>query len=304
MTLSSRLVRSRLGGALAAALLLLTGCADATDLAGTSTDDATTQPTEEPTEPAADAAEQPTEQPTDEPVEPVTRPHRGDCLSLVTTDVFFEVLREIPESTPCSRRHAGQLTDVAPMSPPMKRAVRTGRFGPVADRLQSRCRERTRDWLGTDEEGFVISQFHSLPALPSYAQSRAGADWFACITYLIRRGTTLHALPRDTRRVLADDTDSPYGTCARIAIRNADDDRVVCSISHTWRAVGAVKLGGPAASFDGENRVRGRVRGLCETQVRDYLETTGAYEYNYTWPTRSLWADGDRYGVCYAKVEI
>jgi hypothetical protein len=316
---------SRLGRALGAALLVLTGCADTTDLAGTSTDDAasesidepteeptdepTKEPTEEPTEgpteePTEGPTEEPTEEPTEPPVEPATRPQRGDCLSLTSTDVFYDVLREIPESKPCSQRHVGQITDVEPLSPAMRQAVDSGNIGPVTDRLQGRCLDSTQNWLGTDEEGFVISQFFSLPALPSYAQSQAGADWFACITYVIQRGTTLLALPRDTRRLLTDNTNSPYGTCARAAISNAGDDRVVCSITHNWRAVGAVKLGGPSASFDGENRVRERVRASCETQVRDYLDTTAAYEYGYTWPTRSLWNDGDRYGVCYAKVDV
>ena len=300
MTVSSAQGRSRLGGALAAALLVLTGCADATDLGGATTDDPTSTPaelTEEPTDPATEPTEEPT-------VEAAARPQRGDCVSLTSTDAFYEVLREIPESTPCSQRHGGQLTDVEPLTPAMRRAVQTGKLAPVTDRLQSRCRASTQRWLGTDEEGLVTSQFFSLPALPSYEDARAGADWFACITYVIKRGTTLLELPRDTRRILAGDTDSPYGTCARAAIRNAGDDRLLCSLKHNWRAVGAVKLGGPGASFDGENRVREQVRGACETQVRDYLDTTGAYEYGYTWPTRPLWKDGDRYGVCYAKVDV
>jgi hypothetical protein len=311
MTVSSGRARSRLGGVLAAALLVLTGCADATGLAGTTADearseptDATTEPTDEPTAaPTTEATDEPTEEPTEAAVEPARRPRRGDCVSLASTDAFYDVLREIPESKPCSQRHVGQLTDVEPLSSAMRRAVETGQLGPVTDQLQSRCRESTRRWLGTDEEGFVISQFFSLPALPSYEDSQAGADWFACITYVVERGTTLLELPRDTRRILTDATTSPYGTCARAAIRNAGDDRLVCSIRHNWRAVGAVELGGPDAKFDGENQVREVVRAACETRVRDYLDTTGAYEYGYTWPTRSLWKDGDRYGVCYAKVD-
>jgi hypothetical protein len=301
MTVSSGRVRSRLGGALVAALLFLTGCADATELAGATADDARSEPAdetrtvpiEEPTqEPTTEASDEPTDEPTEAAVKPPERPRRGDCVPLTSTDAFYDVLREIPGPKPCSQRHVGQLTDVEPLSPAMRRAVETGRLGPVTDRLQSRCRESTRRWLGTDEEGLVISQFYSLPALPSYEDSQAGADWFACITYVIKRGTTLLELPRDTRRILTDATSSPYGTCARAAIRNAGDDRLVCSIRHNWRAVGAVELGGPDATFDGENRVREEVRVACETQVRDYLDTTGAYE----------WKDGDRYGVCYAKV--
>jgi hypothetical protein len=290
---------------LTAALLLVGACADASELADSVSDEPTSTSTAEP-----EPTDQPTDEPTDEPVEPVEpveqveRPRAGDCIGLTETDVFYDVLREIPPSKPCSQRHTGQITSVEPLTGPLRRAVQTGAFGPITDRVVNGCRESAAAWLGTDEAGLVTSQFFSLPALPSYEAADAGADWYACTAYVVKRGTTLLTLPPDTRRILADVTNSPYGTCARAAISNAGEDRLVCSIRHNWRAVGAVKLGGPGASFDGENQVRERVRASCETQVRDYLDTTAAYDYGYTWPTRSLWNDGDRYGVCYAKVDV
>jgi hypothetical protein len=299
----------RWAGAVAIGALVLTGCADASGLSVADdepTSEVTEEPTEEPTEdPTEEPTEEPTDEPTDEPTEPpvqVERPQAGDCVKLTSTDVFYDVLREVPASTACSARHSAQVTDVSPLTPPLRKAVRTGNVDPVTSRLVNGCRTSAEKWLGTDTEGFVISQFGSLPALPSFEELEAGADWYVCSTYVLKRGTKLLPLEQDTRRILAGKRAADFGTCARAAITNAGNDRLVCTIKHNWRAVAAVRLGGPGAKYPGDNSARDRVQGSCEGKVGDWLNATGTYNYGYTWPTRQLWEAGDRYGVCYAKV--
>lgn len=140
-----------------------------------------------------------------------------------------------------------------------------------------------------------------MATVPRSDQVAAGAGFFACTTYVVKRGSALLALSRSTEGVLATSRGRDYGSCARAAITNAGNDTLVCSITHNWRAVAAARMGAPEDRYPGDNQLRSRMQGICENAVRDYLDTTGAYDYGYTWPTRSTWSNDDRYGLCYAK---
>jgi hypothetical protein len=60
-------------------------------------------------------------------------------------------------------------------------------------------------------------------------------------------------------------------------------------------------MGEPDDAYPGNQRLRTRMRGICEVAVGSYVDTTGTYQYGYTWPPRRTWSDADRFGLCFAK---
>lgn len=287
------------------AALLVSGCTSASNLTTPDdepqADETASTPSEDPSE--VPTAEAPVQEPTVKeppPAPPVRRPSVGGCVRLGTSDVFVDGRVGLPEKSRC-RGASGQYASVSDLTPAMRRAATS----PDADALWSltstRCRRDVIGWLDTDNEGLEISQFEILATVPKTDEIAAGANFFACTTYVIKRRNVLLPLTRSTEGILDTRRGRDYDSCARAAITNAGNATQVCSIRHNWRAVAAARMGEPEDRYPGDERLRTRMQGVCEVAVGDYVNATGTYEYGYTWPTRETWSGDDRFGLCYAK---
>ncbi|MDQ3628293.1 MAG: septum formation family protein [Actinomycetota bacterium] len=268
-----------------------------------STDNASPDEPAEPDEPADDEPVESEEEPakaTPPPPPRVERPTAGDCVRLRQPDVLSDVLVGLPEPSRC-RGATGQYVSVRALSPAMRRAATSSDVDALSSLTSTRCRQDALGWLGTDNEGLEISQFRSLPSVPLPDEVAAGAGFVACTTYVIKRRTALLRLTRSTEQILDSRRGLDYSSCARAAITNAGNATQVCSIKHNWRAVASARLGEPDDTYPGDRRLRARMQGICEVAVGNYVDTTGTYEYGYTWPTRQTWSDDDRFGLCYTK---
>ncbi len=288
-------------------VLLGAGCASTSNLIADEeppADEPDSAPTREPdSEPTDIPTEEPTEEPTEAqpaPPPPVKRPAAGDCVRLTRSDAFVEVLIGLPEPSRC-RGATGQYASVRALTPAMRRAASRSDATALSSLTSRRCRRDVLGWLDTGNEGLEISQFRVLPSVPLPDQVAAGAGFFACTTYVIKRRTTLLELTRSTEGVLDTRRGRDYDSCARAAITNAGSATQVCSLKHNWRAVASARMGEPDDTYPGDRRLRARMQGICEIAVGNYVDIMGTYEYGYTWPTRQTWSDDDRFGLCYAK---
>lgn len=75
----------------------------------------------------------------------------------------------------------------------------------------------------------------------------------------------------------------------------------MCALPHTWRAVSATRLGASADPFPGPS-VRGDVLDRCEDAARAFTgNSTGDIDVGWLAPTRSAWAGGQRFGLCWTR---
>lgn len=289
-------------------VLLGSGCTSSSNLTAADDDPPADKTDSAPTQESdSEPSDIPTEEPTEEPSQPEpapppssTRPAAGGCVQLTRSDVFVEALVGLPEPSRC-RGATGQYASVRALTPAMRRAANSSDASALSSLTSGRCRRDVLGWLDAGNEGLEISQFRVLPSVPLPDQVAAGAGFFACTTYVLKRRTALLELTRSTEGVLDTRRGRGYESCARGAITNAGNATQVCSLKHNWRAVAAARMGEPDDAYPGNQRLRTRMRGICEVAVGSYVDTTGTYQYGYTWPPRRTWSDADRFGLCFAK---
>ncbi len=76
---------------------------------------------------------------------------------------------------------------------------------------------------------------------------------------------------------------------------------VMCNQPHTYRAVGALRLGAGDDAYPGDERVSVRGKQRCEDLIVDLLGTDGGFTYSWTYPTAMDWQAGQRFGFCWHK---
>ncbi len=296
-----------------ALLLAVPGCGNASDLAGpepTTRETRSTAPTTVIPPPTQPPTTFPTTTSTTTPTTPPTPtatttpagpPSAGSCLHLPPADLARPALVGAPPRVHCSERHNAQVAFVGTMNADLRRAVADADVSRIASLTDGVCRRNVVSWLDTDEAGYEISRFQYLVTTPSRSDTAAGASWFTCMTYALRRPDQSVTLPRSVQGLLSSHRADDYGTCAKGSIKNAGNDAVICTVRHNWRAISAIRFGGANADYPGDATLRGRAKPRCSSAVGDYVKLA-TYDYGYTWPSRATWRCGDRYGLCYAKV--
>ncbi len=203
-------------------------------------------------------------------------------------------------TVPCSKTHNAQTYHVGRLTPEMRKAARTGDVTALYALAGGRCRRILPHWLGGSAGDVALSQFRFVVAAPTRAAVAAGARWLRCDLVAHQTRHRLLSLSPNTSGVLGTRRATGYRSCARGDIAAANT--VVCSLRHRWRAVHAVRVDPPKAGFPGRHAVSSRMRSTCESRVRAYLRTTGAFRFGWIRPTKVLWNHGAHYGVCYAHV--
>ncbi|UYM05736.1 septum formation family protein [Solicola gregarius] len=275
----------------AAALLALSGCASAEDLASAgATDDPTTEATDEPTD-------EPTEEQTEEPSTPT--PSAGDCRKIDSTEISRGAVGA-GKSVGCRQPHNAQTFYVADAKGKTAKALTGGDLTKVYKQTEPMCEKQIQAWTGGNAARLARTGYDIVIGTPPAADVPLGAMWVRCDVILYDPDGSVVGLPNDTRGSL-DKATSDVDFCVRGSFKPSGTNVVLCDKPHDFRSVGVVNFGKSSDSYPGRSQVEGGMRKPCLRQSRKYL---GKNLYTgWTFPTASTWKNGDRYGECYAKTK-
>jgi hypothetical protein len=267
-------LRSRLLVALAAVLLLATGC---TSESAEPHVDATTS-----AQPPARAAA-------------VPAPKNRTCHDLTYAQAVAPTTTDAP--VPCRAGHTsqsfavGRLTTevgghlVAVDSPRVQRQVRTA------------CPRRLAPFLGASTERLRLSMLRAVWFTPTVEASDQGADWFRCDVIAVAGDQRLAPLTGTLKGALHGDADD-YAMCGTAEPGTKGFQRVLCRERHSWRALRTIDLG--TGSYPGASAARAAGQGPCQEAGRSVAKDALDYRWGYEWPTAQQWAAGQTYGICWA----
>lgn len=284
---------ARTGLALAAALLTVSSCGSAEDLAApdqdgstSTTDDGTDTP--EPTQ-SPDKTHKP------EPSTPV--PEVGDCRKLDGDTVYSGYTDSGATPVACGKRHNTQTVYVTSAKGAARKALKRGDSNTVFEIMLPTCRAKLASWTGGDVARLGRTTFGVVVGVPPAKDVGLGADWIRCDASLDGADGRPQALPKQTKGVLRKDT-SDYDLCVRGDFSRRGTTIVPCGKSHDYRAVASIRLGDPAAGYPGETAVRKVLKRRCPSEATSFLGSSA--RYGYTYPTRPQWSTSTGLGTCYA----
>jgi hypothetical protein len=225
-----------------------------------------------------------------------------------------------PERDACYRLGFDQLTRPSNDSDPVRcggrhvaRTIHVGRLDTVVDghalavdsdraraQLARTCPRRLAAHLGGTPQTRDLSRFAVVWFSPTLEESDRGAQWFRCDLVAIAGPERLHPLPRRTAGIL----DRPgalarFGLCGTAEPGTPRFERVICARPHSWRAIATIPLPG-GRSYPGAARVRPAGNAACRDVAAGQAADPLQFEFGWEWPTRDQWANGQRYGYCWA----
>jgi len=286
--MSSAITRCAVAGALAA-LLLVAGCSGGD---GGDADDSA-----EPT-PTSESTATTTPEPTDEFTPQAPEPENGDCRVLGWDDTGEAVTEAGDKPVPCTRDHTAQTIATGRLEQGLDPAADPDA---VAAAVSRDCRGALVNWLGGGEDGYELSMFAYVVAVPTAADMDAGARWWRCDTYATDRDGQLATLPKTTESLLEGDQATDWATCVAGDL-GPGQKQVLCREPHNWRAISAHRLGDRADEFPGQAEVRDETQSTCQDEVRAYInDPLETFDYGWLLPTRSDWEQGQRFVLCFTK---
>ena len=289
-----------------AGLMLASACGSTTDLvesdpadpAGPTDPPASTSPTEPSQSPSTPTSPSPTQPATAEP-------KVGECRRTDPILSAFGGSLEVREAVPCGEIHNAQTYFVGLMNKEAQAAARSGNATRLRSLVSGICGRRLADWLGGSGEDVALSVFDFVVGAPGPKEVGPSVRWYSCDAYAIRamNGLKLSGLPRTTRGILSSARADAWTQCNRGGFEGGTNI-VVCTKTHSYRAVSGIHLGDLDARYPGSNGLESRLKDECSNRVRAYLNnTTAGFNYGVTWPSRRQWGTGDRWGICYAQTD-
>lgn len=260
--------------AVAAALLLLAGCAGGND----ATPDAS---------PPVSVSDPPAPKPA---------PRAGTCSALA----FSKAAKPTGggKAVACSHAHTAITVHVGTDRPILDGHLLAVDAATVQSQLATQCPRQVASYLGADTRGLRLSRFETVWFGPSVTQADRGARWFRCDVVAVERENQLVALPRTLRGVLSDDDGlDDWGTCGTASPSARGFEKVICSERHTWRAIDVVELPGRVAYLGKAATHRGN--DACKSAAGAKAGDSLSYSWSFQWPSRDQWDAGERYGLCW-----
>lgn len=189
------------------------------------------------------------------------------------------------DTVPCTARHTAMTYAVGELSAGVD--------------LARTCTQRFAEFVGGAPEDRQLSMLRPVWFTPTEEDLAAGATWYRCDAVALAgadrlaplTGRLKGALDRQRQR----DTYAMCGT-ARPGARGFE--RVVCSATHTWRAVGTVPF--TASRYPGTEKVRSAGDGPCQDAGAAAAGGSLDYEWGYEWPSADQWSAGQHHGICWA----
>ncbi len=284
---------------LASAVLVLTGCTAGAGDPGASTPSSTASPSSAQSSSSSSPAGESGDT-TPEPTSAPPAPRAPTCYRLT----FAQLPRTSNDSdpVPCTERHDAQTIHVDRFD-----TNAAGETIPVdSDRARAQlsrtCTRRKAAFLGGTREARNLSRFEVVWFSPTPQQVEDGADWFRCDLVALAGDDTLHRLPPPRRAaglLDRDDALATYGLCGTAKPGTERFERVICARRHSWRAIGTIRLPGPAR-YPGTATIRRLGDQPCRDRVSDLADDPLEFEYGWEWPTREQWRNGQRFGYCWS----
>lgn len=279
--MTRRLVPLVLAGA-----LLLAGCSDGAE---------PETPRRSTSESASGAASQPgSVTPTRSAV--ATPPDRA-CYRLD----FAEAVSPTVEvaSSPCSGPHTSMTFAVGALDVVVDGHLLAVDSARVRRQVARTCPERFAAFVGGTTQDQRLSMLKPVWFTPTVEESDAGASWYRCDVVALAAEERLAPLSGRLQGVLgrADGRDR-YGMCGTAEPGTPRFRRVICSASHTWRAIATVPF--EQARYPGVAVVRAAGEEPCRDAGAGASGGRLDYTWGYEWPTAAQWRAGQRYGLCWA----
>jgi len=272
-----RVARPRRAGAVAAALLAVTGLA-----ACSGGDDEGTAPREEPST-----------QTTAPPPEP--GPVTGACYALPYDAAVAPTSDVAPVD--CGQPHTSVTFAVGAIDAVVDGHLLAVDSERVQSQVSSACPAQLLTYLGGTLTHLRLSMIRSIWFTPTVEQSDAGAGWYRCDAVVLDGASRLADLDGDLSGALAGSVPDRYAMCGTAAPDAPDFERVRCSDKHSWRAIDVIAFDG--ADYPGVKAVRAAGRTRCEDAAAEVADDPLTFKWGYEWPTKEQWAMGQKFGRCW-----
>ncbi|MXG91088.1 septum formation family protein [Nocardioides flavescens] len=241
-------------------------------------------------------------EPTPEPA-PVA-PTEGACYRLSYDDAVAASTTATPVG--CKRRHTSQTFAVGALD-----AVSAGHLLAVdSDTVRRQaaraCPQGLPRFLGATPAQLRLSMLRAVWFTPTLEESDLGASWYRCDVVAVSGDDQIAPLEGDLTEALErSDVRDAYAMCGTAAPDDPAFTRVLCSESHTWRAISVVDLASLGKAYPGVRAVKGvdaaGEDGDCASAARDLADDPLDYEWGYEWPSKAQWKAGQIYGRCWAQ---
>lgn len=266
--------------ALAAGLVLLTGCS------GSQSSASSTAPTpvlsSSPTSPSPSATV----------TKPPPPPPAHACYDLSYDDALAPTSDLAPVS--CTATHTAITFYVG-----------SYRKGLAVDSTQvhqlvsSVCPRRFASFVGGTVDARRISLLRTIWFTPTVTEADAGARWFRCEAIAIQDDAHLAPLTGRLQGVLGRPAAAAhYGLCGNAEPGTAGFAQRICSTSHSWKALRTIPF--RPGRYPGVNTVKSAGQTPCRDAGRAVAQDPLNYQWSYQWPTSAQWKAGQTYGVCWA----
>lgn len=170
------------------------------------------------------------------------------------------------------------------------------------EQIRATCPGEVRRHVGGTPRDHRLARLEPIWFSPTIEQSDQGATWFRCDVVALGRGQRFAPLPAPKRLEGILDRDGgldQFGLCGTAAPGTRRFDRVICSETHSWKALTTIDLAG-GRSYPGRAAVRRGGENRCRAFVRRASGDPDRFRYGWEWPTAQQWRAGQRYGFCWA----
>lgn len=270
----------RLFAAAVAAVVLLAGCSSSEKPSADPSPSASSSPAAEPS-----------------PATPAPLPMDRACYQLAYDEAVAPTVDREP--VPCTQEHTSMTFAVGTLDTAADGHLLAVDSARVQAQVARECPQRLGAFLGGTLEARRLSMLRTVWFTPTVEDSEAGADWYRCDVIAVAGDRELAPLTGRLAGVLGtEEGRARYAMCGTDEPGTDDFERVICSASHSWKALRTV--GFPAEDYPGEERVRTAGETPCEDAGRAAADDALNFQWGYEWPTLEQWRSGQTYGICWA----
>jgi hypothetical protein len=169
----------------------------------------------------------------------------------------------------------------------------------VQSAAQSSCQRAFGSFVGgstTIRATTRLTPTYFLPRAQAFAD---GTRWVRCDVVALLEPGRLAGLPASVRGLLNSSTlAARYAVCSQGRPGDASSALVMCTQTHTYRAVTAILLGGPDVPLPTASQLA-QPKATCRQLVGKLLGVDGGFSFVFTYPDRRQWNNGQRYGLCW-----
>lgn len=250
------------------------------------------EPTSSPTPSTSPSSSAPPPRATPAPV-----PDTKTCHALSYQEAIAPTASKPP--VPCSAKHTSVTYAVGALDTLVDGHLLAVDSDRVQEQVASECPARFGAFIGGTVADRRLSMLRPVWFTPTVEESDAGASWFRCDVVALAADEELAPLSGPLAGVLStSEGQDRYGMCGTASPGTPDFSRVICSASHSWRAIRVVPFApGP---YPGEEKVKAAGQGPCKDAGASVAPDSLDYQWSYEWPTEKQWKAGQTFGRCWA----